>query len=104
MGINLRLSASANGTLNIPATGQGGGANLIFSNAFSPVSGQAPAARTIDKPASSTADYFHTDGLADFRAWDLLNWGSPGAAIAAAKGYRYVVFLSCDHPANGSGT
>jgi len=104
MGMNLRLSASANGTFNTPATGQGGGTNLIFSNAFSPVSGQAPSARTIAKPAASTADYFHTDGLADFRAWDLLNWGSPGAAIAAAKGYRYVVFLSCDHPANGSGT
>jgi len=102
MGMNLRLSASANGILNI-TSGQGGGANLIFANAFSPVSGQAVSTRTVTKPASSTADYFHMDGLADFRVWDLLNWGAPGAAIASAKGFRYVVFLACDHPSTGSG-
>lgn len=105
MGMNLRLSSSANGIRNLSiGVGQGGGQFLISSNIFSPVDGQPVSARTIDRPASSTADYYHLDGLGDFRPWDLLKWGSPGAAIASAKGFRYVVFFSCDHPANGSGT
>lgn len=102
MGMNPRLWASANGTRNINQ-GQGGGAYLIYSNAFSPASGQAVSTRTVTKPASSTADYYHMDGLTDFRVWDLTAWGSPGSAIATAKGYRYIVFISCDHPSTGSG-
>lgn len=103
MGMNLRLSSSASGTRNVAATGFGGGQYLIYANAFSPADGQAVSTRTIDRPASSTADHYHLDGLTDTRAWDLLNWGSPGAAIASAKGYRYVWFMSFDHASTGSG-
>lgn len=103
MGINLRLASSPNGTRNVEASGLGGGQYLIYSNAFSPADGQPVSARTADRPASSTADYYHMDGLADFRPWDLLQWGSHGAAIASAKGYRYVWFISCDHAGTGSG-
>ena len=89
--------------MNVAGFGFGGGANLIFANAFSPADGQAESTRTVDKPASSTADYYHMDGLTDFRPWDLLNWGSPGAAIASAKGFRYLWLISADHPCTGSG-
>jgi len=108
MGMNLQLSSSASGVRNVAPSGFGGGPNLIFANAFSPpyasyVSGSDPSLRTLDLPASSTADYYHMDGLTDFRPWDLLAWGSPGAAIAAAKGFRYLWLISADHPSNGSG-
>lgn len=101
----MRLSASANGTRN---TGLGGGQYLLESNLFSPpyssyVSGSDPALRTSDKPAASTADNYHLDGLTDFGPNDLRTMGSWGAGIETAEGYRYVWLLSSDHPADGSG-
>lgn len=103
MAINLRLSSFGNGTRNL-FTGQGGGANLIYANALSPADGAAVSTRTLDRPASSTADYYLMDGLTDFRPWDLTQWGTPGNNIATAKGYRYLWLISCDHNGNGSGT
>jgi hypothetical protein len=100
MGINIRLSASANGTRNL---GQGGGQFLLFSNAFSPVDGRPVSDRTLDKPASSTADYYHMDGLYDFAPYDLNAMGTWGQTIATAKGYRYVWIIGCDHPGGGWG-
>jgi hypothetical protein len=101
MPVNLRWSASANGTRNL---GQGGGQFLLFSNAFSPVDGRSVTDRTLNKPASSTADYYHMDGLYDFAPYDLNAMGSWGQTIATAKGYRYVWIITCDHPGTGSGT
>lgn len=98
MGIN--LTASANGTRN---SGLGGGQYLLESNVFSPVYGAAVSTRTSAKPASSTADYYHLDGLHSFAPYDLNAMGSWGQDIATAKGYRYVWFIGCDHPATGSG-
>jgi hypothetical protein len=98
MPISIQFSASALGTKTLPvSTGQGGGANLAAANLFSPVDGAPVSSRTMTRPASSTADYYHTDGLSDFRPWDLTAWGSHGAAIATAKGYRYVWLIAFDH-------
>lgn len=97
MGINRRLLSSTN-------SGQGGGANLVVANLLSPASGQPVTARTIAKPAASLADAYHLDGVTDFRPWDLLAWGSPGAAIATAKGYRYLWIFNNDHGTTPSGS
>jgi hypothetical protein len=76
MGINLKLSSSASGTRNV---GFGGGANLRASNLF-------------------TADDMHIDGIYWCRPYDMENdFGSEGAALAAAAGHRYVFFISSDH-------
>lgn len=96
MGINRRLTSTTNG-------GIGGGPYLLESNVFSPIYGAAVSTRTSSKPASSTADYYHLDGLHSFAPYDLNAMGSWGQAIATAKGYRYVWFIGCDHPATGSG-
>lgn len=101
MGINLRLSASPNGTRNVQSGGQGGGAFLTMANAMSQAYGQPVSSRTFDRPAASTADYYHMDGLCDVRPWDLLAMGSEGAAIASAKGFRYVWLFSSDHGGSG---
>jgi hypothetical protein len=99
--MSIRLSASANGTRN---AGIGGGQYLLEYNAFSPVHGASVSTRTSDKPASSTADYYHLDGLHSFAPYDLNAMGTWGQDIATAKGYRYVWFIGCDHPGTGSGT
>ena len=99
--MSIRFSASANGTRN---TGQGGGQYLVYANAFSPADGRPASERTMDRPAASTADNYHIDGITDFRPWDLRQWGSEGAAIESANGYRYMWPLSCDHSGNGGGT
>lgn len=106
--MGIQFSASANGTRNVDPTGFGGGQYLLEANLFSPpyasyVSGSNPALRTPDKPASSTADYYHVDGLTDFQPYDLRTMGSWGAGIETAEGYRYVWIVNQDHPANGSG-
>lgn len=76
MGMNIRWSASANGTRNV---GLGGGANLRARNLF-------------------TADDMHIDGLYWVRPYDMENdFGAEGAAIAAAKGARYAFLMSSDH-------
>lgn len=76
MGMNLRLSSSPNGTRNI---GLGGGASLRAANLF-------------------TADDMHIDGIYWPRPFDMENdFGSEGAALAAAAGQRYVFFLASDH-------
>ena len=71
---------------------------------LSPADGQPVAARTLEMPASSTADYYNIDGLTDFCPYDLTTMGALGNAIAndPTKG-RYVWFISADHPADGSG-
>ena len=53
-------------------------------------------------PAVSTADYYHSNGVAWMRPYDLTaaDCGSAGASIAASRG-RYVWFMSADHPAGG---
>lgn len=99
MGMNIRLSASANGTRNLE---QVGGQFLIFSNALSPASGQSVSTRTLDRPAASTADYYHMDGLCDVQPWDLTQWGAQGNAIASAQGFRYLWPFSSDHNGNAS--
>ena len=50
-------------------------------------------------PAVSTADYYHQNGMAWMRPYDLTAspCGSAGATIAAGKG-RYVWISSADHP------
>lgn len=101
--MNLKMSSSTRGIRNRSTSGQGGGAFLISANILSPADGQPVSARTLDRPASSTADALHMDGLSDFRPWDLRQWGSHGAAIEANKGYRYVWFFSCDHGGTGTG-
>lgn len=100
MGINIRLSSEQNFS---GESGLGGGQYLIYQNAFSPADGEAASTRTVDRPASSTADFYHMDGLTDVRPWDLLEWGSEGAAIASTKGYRYLWLISGDHGGSGSG-
>lgn len=97
MGNNLRLSSSASGTKNI---GQGGGANLRMANVFAPAYSQSISARTVAKPAKSTADYYHADGLSGLRPYDLNAMGSWGQAIATAKGYRYVWLFAANHIEN----
>lgn len=101
MPIPLRLTSSAFGTLNT-GQGQGGGAFLMTANMLSPPSNAAVSTRTLQRPAVSTADYYHVDGITDFAPWDLLAWGSPGAAIAAAKGFRYLWVFNNDHGSNPS--
>jgi hypothetical protein len=100
--LSLRL-ASSSGTRGGPTSGLGGGANLLFTNAFGPSYQAAVSTRTLTQPASSTADYYHIDGLYDFVPYDLNAMGTPGQAIATAKGYRYVWIITCDHPGQGSG-
>jgi hypothetical protein len=81
----------------------GGGQALLIRNMLSPGDNQPVARRTVDHPASSTADYVFEDGLTDFVPYDLLQCGTWGASIAAAKGFRYFWPIACDHPSDGSG-
>jgi hypothetical protein len=98
--MNLRLSASANGTRNIL---EGGGVNLREKNIFSPNPSIDPSTYYqpgLGNPAVSTADYYQVAGLYGFRPWDLLAMGSEGATLAATYD-RYVWLTTPDHP-NGN--
>lgn len=79
--------------------------NLILERAFSPVAGRgAPvSARTNDRPAESTSDYYHTDGLYSLCAYDLNAMGTWGQTIATTVGYRYVWIIAGDHPCDEVG-
>lgn len=69
--------------------------NLFSPNpAIDPGDYYAPGA---GRPAISTADYYHLDGLYWFRPYDMLQFGAPGEAIAAARG-RYFWIATPDHP------
>lgn len=99
--MNIQFSASALGNRN---TGQGGGANLLLANAFSPTYGAPSSQRTLDRPAASTADYYHLSGGPYWaRPFDLEAMGTWGQSIAASKGFRYVWFLGPDHPDSNFG-
>lgn len=79
----------------------GGGPYLREYNLFSPNPSICPArfyTPGVGNPATSTADYFQTNGLYYPRPYDLLAMGSQGAAIAAREGKRYVWVLTPDHP------
>lgn len=52
----------------------------------------------VGAPAISTSDYYHMLGSFGLRPYDLTQWGSPGIAIATARGRRYVWAFSADHP------
>jgi hypothetical protein len=83
---------------------QGGGPFARQLNLFAPPYGSPVAWRNPTRPAVSTADYYHLDGLHWFRPYDLQNeFGQTGKAIAAATGYRYVCFLSPDHADSDAG-
>src|SRR5215472_4104242 len=96
MGMNIQISASVLGHLNVPV-GQGGGPNLLASNLMSIAYGQSPAARTLDRPAISTADYFHEQGLLFDAPYDLNTMGSWGAARVTATGFRYFWIIGPNH-------
>jgi hypothetical protein len=83
--------------------GQGGGPYMLIGNAFSPPLAAPITQRTLEKPASSTADYYHMDGLYGFAPYDLNAMGTWGQTIATAKGYRYMWTIASDHPADDSG-
>ncbi len=98
MSINLRLSASANGTRNV---GHGGGANLRQENVFG-ITGAAWQDTAnyyvpgTGGPAVSTDDYYHSNGVYGMRPYDLLEFGAAGEAIAADRG-RYAWIFTPDH-------
>lgn len=103
MGMNLRLSASANGTRNVVSGIEGGGQYLLQRDVFSPLFRSAVSARTDDIPASSTAEYYGLDGVYPFTPQDMSQWGAFGASLISSTGYRYVCIMGCDHPQSNSG-
>jgi hypothetical protein len=65
---------------------------------FAPPPGAIAPPCDITRPAISTADYYHIDGLYWLRPYDLENnFGVAGQKIAAVVGYRYAWILSPDH-------
>ena len=101
MGMNLRLSASANGTRNLSF-------NPLVVATETDVFGMSRGTPTNylvpgnGNPAISTSNYYHTAGLYNFRPYDLDTMGSEGAAVKAANGgRRYVWVCTADHPVFG---
>jgi hypothetical protein len=78
--------------------GQGGGPFARQLNLHAPAYESPATSRDLSRPAVSTADYYHLDGVHWFRPYDLQNaFGTLGQTIAAATGYRYICILSPDH-------
>lgn len=104
MGMNLQLSASANGTRNTGPVNMGGGANLIQRSLFATNTPNLAYSQWytpgIGSPAVSTSDYYHINGVYVSRPYDLDTMGSEGATIKAREGCRYVWIIASDHPSN----
>lgn len=103
MPINLRLSASANGTRNLTF-------NPVTVASEQHVFGMDPSDPTQyhvpgnGSPAVSTSAYYQMFGLYNFRCYDLDTMGSEGASVKAANGgRRYVWVCGPDHPVFGNG-
>lgn len=103
MPINLRLYSSTNGTRN---TGFGGGPNLRQENVFG-LTGAAWQNTSsyyvpgTGNPAVSTDDYYHQSGVYGMVPYDMLDFGSAGASIAASRG-RYAWIVAPDHGSGGN--
>jgi hypothetical protein len=108
MGINLRLSSSANGTRNIGPVNMGGGSNLVERSLFASNTPTLPYSQWYvpgnGSPAISTSDYYLTNGLYWARPYDLDTMGSEGATVKAREGYRYVWLLCADHVGDFTGS
>jgi hypothetical protein len=78
-------------------SGQGGGSNLVYRNLRSSAFGDFPSYNTTDRPARSSADWLHMDGLLLCYPYDLTAMGTWGTNISTAKGFRYVWFIAPDH-------
>jgi hypothetical protein len=101
MGMNLQLSASANGTRNIGPVNMGGGPNLVERSLFSSSAPTLPYSQWYvpgnGSPALSTSDYYLTNGIYWPLPYDLDTMGSDGATIKAREGKRYVWLIMTDH-------
>lgn len=99
--MNLKLSSSASGTRNV-LVNMGGGANLVERSVFAPSTPSLAYSQWYTpgngSPAISTADYYQVNGLYWMRPYDLDTMGSEGATIKAREGFRYLWFVSPDHP------
>jgi hypothetical protein len=100
--MNIRVSASANGTRNTGPVNMGGGSNLVQRSLFSTntpsLSYSSWYTPGTGSPAVSTSDYYLMNGIYWSRPYDLDTMGSEGATIKAREGLRYVWMMGTDHP------